>query len=551
MNASNDLERRLDQLGRELAGRTSLAEDVMAEIAAGAVRLPPRRWLRAAGALALAASLLVAAAVWLSPSRSLYAQAIAALEKAKTIHVTGWTSRPGRIWPLEERSKAEEPGKVPADAWYWYGDDHRRRCYRKNGPVTMVLDGDKMREYQSDVDLLFISEGGSTTNYMEYFSSLAAMLEALRNEGANVKELGTKSESGKTVRGVKLARHGVVEEYWFDAKTNLPMLYTRSYGKKSEREIDCEFHFSYDDVVPPDVAAYQPPKAKHVRYAGRSDDVQIVWKQHVQDLGRKMQDEHSGEAIVILPRTDGQTFSLQHQLQTPDEKYWVVPLDLDQYSALNVRDFVMMRASAADSERAFETWRVPKELQKIEFPRADLVCDKETPWRQWVAFALDSIGLELIDVEEQRTYWIAKHDGRKLKPYQQVNPPVPYVVEGGKEKKGLVKPGVGHFLRPATMHELLAEFTRLQNFDLSGRGPIIVDETGLPREPRNDRSKYSTWEQYRKAVDSARYLVATVSPWFVGEESLAMAREWYEKEFGVTFKEEQRKLVVHVIRRKP
>ena len=38
MNASNDLERRLDQLGRELAGRPSLAEDVMAEIAEDAVR---------------------------------------------------------------------------------------------------------------------------------------------------------------------------------------------------------------------------------------------------------------------------------------------------------------------------------------------------------------------------------------------------------------------------------------------------------------------------------------------------------------------------------
>lgn len=550
MNASNDFERRLDQLGRELAGRPSLAEDVMAEIAAGAVRLPPRRWLRAAGALALAASLLVAAAVWLSPSRSLYAQVIAALEKAKTIHVTGWTSRPARTWPLEDASKAEEPGKVLLDAWYWNGEDRQPRCYEKAGPVTRVRNGAELREYQSDVDLLFISQG-SEKDYLERFSSLAAMLEALEKEGASVKELGTKSENGKTVRGVKLVRRGGVEEYWFDAQTNLPIQYSRTHAKQGDPAIDFELHFSYDEAVPGAVASYQPPQTKRIRYGGRHDDVQIAWKQHVQEVGPRMQNEHQGEALAILPRAGEQTFSLQYQLQTPDEKYWVVPLDVNQYIPMSVKYFVELRASAPDGERALETWRVPKELQKIEFPRADLVCDKETPWRQWVAFALDSIGLELIDVEEQRTYWIAKHDGRKLKPYQQVNPPVPYVVEGGKEKKGLVKPGVGHFLRPATMHELLAEFTRLQNYDLGGRGPIIVDQTGLPREPRNDPSKYSTWEQYRKAVDYDRYLVATDSPWFVGDESLAMAREWYEKEFGVTFKEEQRKLVVHVIRRKP
>lgn len=550
MNASNDLERRLDQLGRELAGRPSLADDVMAEIASGTVRLPPRHWLHAAGALTLAASLLVAAAVWLSPSRSLYAQAIAALEKAKTIHVTGWTSRPARKWPLEDASKVDEPDNVSLDAWYWNGEDRRPRCYEKAGPVTRVRNGGELREYQSDVDLLFISQG-SDKDYVERFSSLAGMLEALQKEGASVQELGTKSEDGKTVRGVKLVRHGGIEEYWFDAKTNLPMRYSRTHAKQGEPAIDYELHFSYDEDVPGAVASYQPPQAKRVRYGGRHEDSQIVWKQHVQEVGRRMQNEHKGEAIAILPRAGEQTFTLQYQHLTPDEKYWVVPLDVNQYIPMSVKYFVEQRASAPDGERALQTWRVPKALQEIEFPRADLVCDKETPWREWVGFALDSIGLEFLDVEEQRTYWIAEHDGRKLKPYQQVNPPVPYVIEGGKVQKGVVKPGVGYWLRPATMHELLTEFTRLQNHDLRGLGPIIVDQTGLPREPRRDPSKYSTWEQYSQAVDYDQYLVATDSPWFVGEESLAMARAWYEKEFGVTFKEKQQMSVMHVIRRKP
>lgn len=31
------------------------------------------------------------------------------------------------------------------------------------------------------------------------------------------------------------------------------------------------------------VVSYRPPEAKHVRYGGKNDDVQIVWRQHVQE----------------------------------------------------------------------------------------------------------------------------------------------------------------------------------------------------------------------------------------------------------------------------
>ena len=550
MNAFLDLDERLEQLGRELTGRTSFADEVMAEIAATNVRLPQRRWLRAAGILTLAASLLVAGTIWLSPSRSLYAQAIAALKKAKTIHVTGWSSRPFRKWPLEDSSNAKAPGKVSLDAWYWDGEDRQPRCYENFGPVTLIRNGAEMKEYQSDVDLLFISEG-LPKDYVERFSSLATMLETLRKEGASVEDLGPRTVNGKTDRGLKLVRHGEVEEYWFDANTKLPTQYSQTHADKTERANNFELHFSYDEAVPAAVASYRPPQAKHIRYGGKHDDVQIVWRQHVQELARQMQSEHKDEAVAILSRTDGQTFSYQYTMPTPDNKHLVVPLDVNQYIPMSVAYFVRQRAATADGERAIETWRVPKELVQIEFPRADLVCEKDTPWRQWVGFALDSLGLEFVDVVEERTYWIAQHDGRKLKPYQHVKPPVPYIVQGGKEQKGLVKPGVGYQLRPVTMRELLDDFNRLQNNDCNGRGPILVDETGLPRAPQWDRTKYPTWDEYRGAVDFDRYLVATDAPYFVGEESRAMAREWYRKEFGVTFKEQQRKLTMHVIRRKP
>ena len=49
----------------------------------------------------------------------------------------------------------------------------------------------------------------------------------------------------------------------------------------------------------------------------------------------------------------------------------------------------------------------------------------------------------------------------------------------------------------------------------------------------------------------AKYFVATDSPWFRGdEESFRMGRQWYAKEFGVTFKEETRPMTIHVVRRR-
>lgn len=549
MNAFDDLDRRLHQLGRELTGRPSFVDDVMAAVGGERRPLPRRHWLRTAGLAALAASLLVAAAIWLAPARSLYAQALAALDTVTTIHATGFTTRPPRKWPLETPVQEGLDKKPPVDAWYWKDDDGRPRSYERFGPVTLVRDGDELREYQSDVDLLFISKG-SPIDYLNRLSSLALMLEALQKEGGAVEDLGTRTENGNTIRGRKIVRRGETEEYWFDVKTNLPASYTRTHVGENDRAGDFELRFAYDKQVPAAVATYKPPQAKHVRYGGKHDDVQIVWRQHVQELSRRMRNETPGRAVAILPRSDNKTFSYQYSMSTPDEKYLVVPLDINQYIPMSVSYFVRQRAATVDAERAIETWRVPKELLAIEFPRADLVCEKDTSWRQWVGFALASLGLEFTDVVEERTYWIATYDGRKLKSYHEVMPPVPYIVQGGKVRKGLVKPGVGFKLRPVTMHELFEDFNMLQNDDCNGRHPIVINETGLPREPRWDRAKYPTWDEYRRAVNYDRYFVASDSPHFTGEDSQAMARQWYQKEFGVTFTEERRPLTMHVVRRK-
>jgi hypothetical protein len=165
-----------------------------------------------------------------------------------------------------------------------------------------------------------------------------------------------------------------------------------------------------------------------------------------------------------------------------------------------------------------------------------------------VQFVLNEAGFEFIEQTEDQTYWIANHDGRKLKPWKDVDPPVPYVVEGGIEKKGYVRPGIGFKLRPATLTDLFSDFNNMIDRDMDADKPWIIDATGLPVPPPYDEAVYDSYMKYAEKV-LPEYYVATDSPWFVNHESVAMARKWFAEEFGITFAEETRPVTVRVIRR--
>ena len=90
----------------------------------------------------------------------------------------------------------------------------------------------------------------------------------------------------------------------------------------------------------------------------------------------------------------------------------------------------------------------------------------------------------------------------------------------------------------------------MQNNDYQAEHPIIVDQTGLPRAPRMDPEQYKSWQEFQEAVNYDQYYVASDSPWFVGEGSRQMARNWCEKEFGVTITEETQEMTIHVVRSK-
>ncbi|MGB7345951.1 MAG: hypothetical protein WBD20_17165 [Pirellulaceae bacterium] len=543
----NQVVDKLDRLGQQLNERPSLADGVMAEIETREANAPRlhRPVLRTVLAFASAACVLIAVGSWLLQPTSLYAQTVAALAKANTIHVTGWASDVMRKWPLENPT-GDTAEKYPIEGWYW-NDDDTPMSYEKIGPVIQFRSGSKLQEYQKDVDLLFVTESNPKDS-VERLSALANYLQLLKAEGANTTDLGTRTENGKSQYGIKIVRGGPAE-FWFDAETNLPVHHTRTKTNLDGEEVQFELRFAYDKQVPRQVSSFEPPATKHVR-SGSGTDRKLVWDRHVQKVGVRLKETPPASPIAILPRESSRVFSFQYIRQTPDGKYWVLPLGHDQYFQLTVKNFVNLRVQHGGKDRGPETWRVPAELLDLEFPRVDLIYKDGTPWQEWVQFALNHIGLEYVDVEEERTYWVAEHDGRDLKPWQDVHPPVPYLVRDGKVQRGVVRPGIGHQQSPETMHGLFQDFNRIQNSRYTADHPIIIDQTGLPRPPKMDREKYKSWEEFKEAVNYDQFYVASDSPYFPDEPSRKMARDWFEKEFGVTMKVEKRPMTIHVIRRK-
>ena len=211
MNDSKDLTDRLDQLGRELGSQPSVIPQVMNRVNAvdldslsqDAPRpsIPERNdETRHAGRqrfwqialIGLAACLLLAAGISLTRPNTLYAKAMVALSRAQTIHVTGWSKRVPRAWPLES-PREEADANYPVEMWFWRSVDGTPRTFERYGPVTKILIGTSEKEYQKDVDLLYLAEG-RTNDDAEEIATLAKLLAELKD--TKQEDLGTKSVDG-------------------------------------------------------------------------------------------------------------------------------------------------------------------------------------------------------------------------------------------------------------------------------------------------------------------------------------------------------------------
>lgn len=562
-----DLDHQLERLGQDLAQRQSVIPEVMDKIGGaiantGIVPVPSegrspvepgvkRRMLLRNAAFVTATCLVLAFVAFAMRPRSLYAKAIDALHNVQTIHVKGWSKEVPRDWPLEKPAEKNDV-RHPVDMWFWRSVDGTPRTYEQYGPVTKILLGESEKEYQEDVDLLYLAEGRRNDD-VEEIATISKFLGRLN--GAKQESLGNKSVDGKTLRGVRVKRNDRIEDYWFDDATDLLVTYARTNGKGVQQ---FELSLTYDEIVPQKIVAYSPPKAKTIRYGGSHPDVSLAWKQHVQSLWQNSELPENGS--VIVPREGNLTFEHQWTLATPDDKHTVFPIDLGRHGELDLDHFIRLRVLGQSKEClcggcsggcGAAAWKIAPELSEFRFPRADLVVTKGASWRDWTNELLDANGLKLTDVRQKRTYWIAKHDGSKLKPWHKVKPSVAYQVRNGRPLYGVLNYGRGKGINKGsgvTLERLFNEFNADQAIGYRTNGVIVVNETGLPRSPVRDKEKFPTWKEWETVL--SEFYCATDAPFFARKDGRAMARKWYKENLGITFAEETREVTMHEITRK-
>ena len=283
-------------------------------------------------------------------------------------------------------------------------------------------------------------------------------------------------------------------------------------------EIQC----AYDREVPANIRDYVPPVTENVNCGPDIDPISIeTWDARLREITAYYRQHPLPETMELLPRESDENIPGRAPMRLPGMTdatgYWVLPVQS------TLEDFLRPNVKPCGSVRVSEELRT----MKLNY---DLVAKGAHTPRERADFVLNALGLEIIEVTEHRKVWVARYDGRPLKPWQEVTAPV----SRGDARHTM--PGMASGRGRTSVRELFEGFAYYQDYHLSADKIIIIDETGLPCEPAEGQS-----------VESVA--VSSVSPYWRGDESIAIARKWFREQFGITFTEQMRPMTVHIVRR--
>ena len=513
-----DVERRLSQ--REEAFRQRMYARRASAWTRWSGFLRPRRLAWVAGTVLAGTVLLVAAlSVLRSPGARLYAAAIEALKTVRTVHMTGWRTS------LERYSRSAADESIPVEdrylweVWEWVTEDGRPRQYERRGPIVEWDDGERRYEHNEHFDRLWIQES-HVGDLAEALQNARGSLDGLRSKGARITDLGERRIADRLAQGVRaeLASHWR-REWWLDKETDLPIELTGCQWENDQWVLPWELTVAYNDRVPEAIASYVPPEGVATEYHMSVDPRFETWRLHLRRLAARYRNVPLPEKMELVPRESDERFGALSRGRMPGiEGYRVTPLQgtLGDY----------LRGNRL---HPIGSLRVPEDAQRKTLNH-DLVHKDGVTLREQQQFVLNLMGLELVEVTEERTVWVAHYDGRALKPWREVEAPVP------NPRHRPLRPGMASTFGMTTLRKLFDAVAWAQDYGLTARGIIIVDETGLPTE----------------AEDRESIAVASEGPhWgWPYEESREIAKRWFAKEFGVTFAEETRPMTVYVVREK-
>ena len=455
---------------------------------------------------------------------AVYAAAIKALQNVNTVHISGWTTR---LRPKHSSVLDEPPltlKQYPLEIWEWMTENGEYRIYERHGPITEWDDGERNYEYNEDKDLLYISKsvGHIVAKDLQHFQSVTTRLNQLKDKGIKVTDLGTRVIGNRRAKGLRGEKDNKREDFWLDSQTSL-MLENNGYIFEDGQWRQWRHGvLTYNQNIPADIRTYVPPDTAKIEYDWHIAPRFEKWHLHLRKVAAYYQKHPLPETMELLPRESDEKIDAYVPGRLPDitntTRLWVLPIQ----SSLG--DFLRTRI------KPYGSLRISDDLQEIKL-NYDLITSNNFTQRQKVDFVLDKLGLEIIEITEQRNVWVAHYDGRSLKPWRKVKAPVPH------PPRSPLHPGMASTYGTNSIEQLFDSFAYWQDYNLTAKKIIIVDETGLPTEPPVGPPR-------------EEFAVSSESPYWGGDESIEIAKKWFKEQFGVTFSEEIRLMTVYVVRKR-
>jgi hypothetical protein len=357
-------------------------------------------------AIAVVASFLLTA-----PRNGVYAAAMEALKSVKTVRMSGWSLYPEQPF-YEELDSSQH---YPMEMWEWIAEDGRYRRYDRQGHVTEWDDGERWYRYHEQRDELYVGLSTVSKHPMRTeFEKLAAELAEFVQRGYTRTDLGERTIGESQAKGVRLEMPGRTrKEVWFDTATNLPIEGTEYVWKDGSWLQLSKGTVAYDQEVPLRISGYAPPKAKQIHYDSSIDPEFEKYNLHLRRLAARYHEAALPDRMELVPREVEEKMESYYPGRLPDIKtHWVRPIHSSLGSYLRTGKWA-----------PHGTLRVPPDLQKIKLNH-DLIVKYGVSTRERNEFVLHSLGLEVVEVTEDRKVWVAHYDGRPLKPSDEGKAPV-------------------------------------------------------------------------------------------------------------------------------
>ncbi len=235
------------------------------------------------------------------------------------------------------------------------------------------------------------------------------------------------------------------------------------------------------------------------------------WERHLEELAEHYKTNPLPESMELLKHKKKEEYR-KHIVKMPGIEGYLV--DLHNRPLKEYASFYNFPESAG-------RLRMEDDIPDIELAH-DLIYKEGIDRQQQILFLLDQLGLEIVEVNEPRTVWVARHDGSQIKDYMEVRAPVPFDA-GAKTKTGMMW---GASNAGNDFDGLFTNYMWWQNKTWKADCIIIINETGITGPVSRERPN---WE---------------------GPEAPEIARKWFKDELGVDFTEETRTMKTWVVRKK-